>query len=387
MRLVSITCIVALCVLGVIGAKLAGKLVAVKTDLKPEAPTAVARPLPAQIPVTSENAKTTQTPAQAIGDKVRLLEQKAANGDAPSLCRLAVCYAQGDGVEKNEAKAYELMSQAAKAGDAEAMYHLSRYYQRGVGVVRNVVLANRWLRKSQSAGYSPKSANTAKKPKPTNARPDASDNKRLAFQKYMRAADAGDTRAMAELGHLYMTGQGTPRDLVKAAEMFRKGSDAGNRRCTHELGLCYAKGVGVTQDFAKAYALFKSGADANDPDSMHDLGICYYYGRGVKADRAEAQKWFTKSAKAGYRPSQQALASIARSDRTPASGKALTPEQARAAVGLLWMFSQMGGFSTGQSEDQERARDEAFNRHIERQAEAQRAETDARIRAREQGIP
>jgi hypothetical protein len=50
------------------------------------------------------------------------------------------------------------------------------------------------------------------------------------------------------------------------------------------------------------------------------------------------------------------------------------------------MFSQMEGSSTGAS-DQERASDEAFKQHIREQREAQRAETDARIRAREQGFP
>jgi TPR repeat protein len=119
---------------------------------------------------------------------------------------------------------------------------------------------------------------------------------------------------------------------------------------------------------------------------MHDLGICYYNSRGVKADLAEAQKWLTRSAKAGYRPSQQAFAGIARSGRTPTSGMALSPEQARAAVGLLWMFSQMGGSSTA-APNGESASDEAIKQHIREQGEAQRAETDARIQAREQGIP
>ena len=328
-------------------------------------------------------AMTGPAKAQTPQDDARRQEKRASVGDIAAMRRVGIIYATGRGVAKNPQKAFLWMSRAARAGDAEAMYDLSRFYQRGVGVAPNEVLARQWLKKSEGAGFSPKPADTAKKP--TEARPDASKNLQLSFQKYERAAAAGDAGAMAELGHLYLQGQGTPRDVVKAAEMFRKGSDAGNRRCTHELAVCYATGRGVPQDWDKAFALFKRGADANDPASMHDLGICYYYGKGTPADRAEAQKWLIKSAKAGYHPSNQALASLARPSRASAPGRGgVSPDQARAAIGMLWLFSQMSGPSAGPSDEQKEG-DEQFKRYIQQQREVQRAETDARIRARERG--
>ncbi len=334
--------------------------------------------------LASMAAMTGPAAAQSPQNDVRRQEKLAAAGDVAAMRRVGISYAMGRGVAKNEQKAFQWMSRAAKAGDAEAMYYLWRFYQRGEGVAANQALATQWLRKSQIAGFSPNSSKDTPK-KPPAARPDPSKNLQLAFQKYERAAAAGDSEAMAVLGSFYMHGQGTPRDVVKAAEMYQKGADAGNRRCAHELGLCYVNGVGVKQDLAKAFALFKSGAEALDPDSMHDLAMCYYHGKGVKANRAEAQKWLAKAAKTGHRPSQQALASIDRANKAPAASKRPSTEQVVVAVGLLWAFSQMMGSSTSPA-DEAAEREEKFNRHIEQQAEKDFQESEARIRAREQGV-
>jgi uncharacterized protein len=320
--------------------------------------------------------------AQSHQESFRHQEQLAAAGDVAAMRRVGIGYAMGRGVAKNEHRGFQWVSRAANAGDGEAMYNLSKFYLRGVGVPRDQTAAKEWLAKSERAGFSPKSLDTPKQP--AAGPPVLSKSVQKAFENFERRAAAGDAGAMAELGYCYQHGLGTARDFGKAAEMFQKGADAGNRRCIHDLGACYATGRGVTQDWAKAFALFKRGADAQDPVSMHDLALCYYQGKGVPVNQAEAQKWLNKSAKAGYTPSKQALASIARASRTPAAGKAMSPEQARAALALLWAFSQMMGSGSGPS-DAEKARDEEFKEYIRHERDAQREETDARIRARERG--
>lgn len=53
-------------------------------------------------------------------------EKAAQKGHAEAAMRLALLYAQGAGVEKNEKKAFTYMEQAAKAGNTNALYNVGR---------------------------------------------------------------------------------------------------------------------------------------------------------------------------------------------------------------------------------------------------------------------
>ena len=59
---------------------------------------------------------------------------QALNGDAQAQRELAQRYYDGEGVEQDYAKAFELYSEAAAQGDAEAQFSVAYMYDMGEGV-------------------------------------------------------------------------------------------------------------------------------------------------------------------------------------------------------------------------------------------------------------
>ena len=51
-----------------------------------------------------------------------------------------------------------------------------------------------------------------------------------AIAAYRKAADKGNTSAMVELGVLYGTGAGVPKDDAEARKLFARAAEAGNPR-------------------------------------------------------------------------------------------------------------------------------------------------------------
>src|SRR5437667_1615236 len=117
-----------------------------------------------------------------------------------------------------------------------------------------------------------------------------------------READAGNARAMANLGFMYESGRGgLTKDDAEAVRWYRKGAEAGDPGAMNNLGAMYAAGRGgLAQDGAEAVRWYRRGADAGNGRAMTNLGILYESGRGGLAkDDVEAARWYRKGADAG----------------------------------------------------------------------------------------
>ena len=284
-----------------LGAKIAGKLIFETAHQKPN-------------PAADRSPEKREATSQEVTDSVRLLEQKAAKGDIPSVRQLALCYAHGDGVAKNEAKAFELMTQAARAGDGEGMYHLSLIYRRGQGVTRDMAKANEWLTKSTHTRFDPRSLGTPSQTASTHSGP----------------------------------GGKTPINM----EALERRANAGNAQSMYELGVYLCIGNGVPKDEKKGVAWLERAAQAGHVEAMNDLGCCYYYGRCVKKDLNLAKEWLTKAAQAGSPQARRAFAK--------ANGKTswndLSEEQKKLSIGLLMLaWSAPGTSDEAQKKEKEEA--------------------------------
>jgi TPR repeat protein len=98
------------------------------------------------------------------------------------------------------------------------------------------------------------------------------------------AADQGDAAGKVEVGALYETGAGVPRDYAEAMRWYRKAADqvpdselvvGGVAAGQRAVALLYARGLGVTADKDQARTWMKKAADQGD---------------------SEAQTWLTKNA-------------------------------------------------------------------------------------------
>ena len=108
------------------------------------------------------------------------------------------------------------------------------------------------------------------------------------FQAMLEQAELGDSAVYHDLGVRYAEGDGTPKDMERAAHWFAQSAELGDIRSMESLGRCYQLGAGVEADMARALELYQSAADEGHAPAMTDLGLCYENGNGVEEDPEEA---------------------------------------------------------------------------------------------------
>jgi TPR repeat protein len=113
---------------------------------------------------------------------------------------------------------------------------------------------------------------------------------------FQRAAEKGNADAEAALGELYEAGQGVPQDMKKALEYYRMAAEKGNAGAQYTMGFLAECGRGVPQNQAEAAKWFLKAAAQGEPLSQYDLGQRYEKGVGVAVDLAESFKWFKLAA-------------------------------------------------------------------------------------------
>ena len=114
---------------------------------------------------------------KAYAKAAELWRPLAEKGDAEAQYSLGTLYAEGKGVEQNDATAFLWFQRAANQGVAAAQYNVGASYATGAGIAKSDVDAARWFR---------------------------------------RAADQGMAFAQLNLGLLYAAGNGVPQDDVEA---------------------------------------------------------------------------------------------------------------------------------------------------------------------------
>lgn len=181
-------------------------------------------------------------------------------GNAEGTFNLAVCVANGDGIDKNAEKASALFLAAAEKGHARAQYSLAARLERGEGVVKDMTKAVGWMKK---------------------------------------AAEQGDADAQYAYGACRCLGEGVTKDLKDGAHWYELASQQGHVKATMNLGMCFEKGDGVEKDTTKAAQLYTKASDAGDMFAQYYLGLMYENGEGVEVDIKKAAELIAKAAAQG----------------------------------------------------------------------------------------
>jgi len=198
---------------------------------------------------------------------------------------------------------------AAARGQGNAAATLAYMYEQGRGVPADQAEAVSWLRKAAALGQVDSTRNLARALRDGTmgvARDDAA-----AFALFKQAADTGDVLAQADLGHMYLTGHGTPVDPAAAAEQFRAAAEKGNAYAERELAVLTEHGTGTPQDAAAALLLYRAAAAQGLAAAQADLGFDYQFGRlGLVADPVEAARLLRLAADQGNPFAQDVLGDI-----------------------------------------------------------------------------
>ncbi|WP_421726483.1 caspase family protein [Bauldia sp.] len=120
-----------------------------------------------------------------------------------------------------------------------------------------------------------------------------------AHEWYRRSADAGNVAAMSNLASLYQTGSGVPTDFDAARHWYGRAAAGGNAVATNALGLLHQDGLGGPQDLDEARALFEAAADEGVHEAINNLARLYNYGRGVAVDYVQARQLYEDAAALG----------------------------------------------------------------------------------------
>ncbi len=173
-----------------------------------------------------------------------------------------------------------------------------------------------------------------------------------------RAANLGYAPAQFYLAKLYESGDaGLKKDIAEARRWTERAAQAGDRRAMHNLGLYYFEGAGGAKNSTTAAQWFRRAADLGLADSQYNLARLYEEGLGVGKNGAEAYKWYLIAARNGDAESQKSAARVkpqlsaeaqTAAQRSAAGFKPATANPSQSVLASAAATVGAGGVSTAQ---------------------------------------
>ncbi len=248
-----------------------------------------------------------QLPAQQNAptpESFEALKRKAETGDGTAQFNVALRYANGQGVVKDDAEAVKWYRKAAEQNDARAQTYLGSCYEFGRGVAKDVAEAVKWYRRAAEQNDSRAQFNLGVCYE--NGR-GVAKNEAEAVTWYRKAAEQNEADAQYNLGIFYRTGRGVAKDEIEAAKWDRKAAEQGVAQAQFNLGVSYEFGNGVAKDYMEAVKWYRKAAEQGDAMAQNNLGAAYAHGYGVAKDYVEAVKWVRKAAEQDHTTAQYGL--------------------------------------------------------------------------------
>ena len=90
-----------------------------------------------------------------------------------------------------------------------------------------------------------------------------------------------------------------PRDLALARTWYERAAAAGNSQAMHNLGVLHAEGAAGKPDYAGAIRWFREASEHGVRDSQYNLAILLARGVGSRQDLPQAYQWFALAAAQG----------------------------------------------------------------------------------------
>ena len=119
---------------------------------------------------------------------------------------------------------------------------------------------------------------------------------------------------MVELGVLFATGSGVPKDQAQARKLFERAAEAGNPRGITNLA-ALSENAGAPSDPVKARALLARAAATNSTEAQYQLGLMIADGIGGPKDDIAARALFEKAAAQGHPGALERMGAFVQSGR------------------------------------------------------------------------
>jgi TPR repeat protein len=124
---------------------------------------------------------------------------------------------------------------------------------------------------------------------------DIKPNYKTAMAWYRRAADAGNTRAMTNLG-ANLAESADRASCLEGVALLEKAASAGESSAMYNIASMYGSGDVLPLNGAEEQRWRLRAGEAGNPFAMLDLGLAFQMGQqGVVKDRSKAIYWYRKA--------------------------------------------------------------------------------------------
>ncbi|NDB68752.1 MAG: sel1 repeat family protein [Methylocystaceae bacterium] len=120
-----------------------------------------------------------------------------------------------------------------------------------------------------------------------------------SFKLLKPLAEKGDSRAQGELGALYLSGRGAPKDPKEGMRWTKEAATKGLATAQYNLGIMYLDGQLAPQNFPEAMKWLLAAASQGVPAAQASVAAMFYEGQGVPQNYEEAAKWMQLAAAQG----------------------------------------------------------------------------------------
>ena len=196
----------------------------------------------------------------------------------------------------------KLLREKAKDGDPFAMHQIGLLYQRGLGVKIDLEKSLQWHEKAGEKGLVIALVDAG-----NLYLSDTFHEEKKAYQCYLKAAAKGYHEAEVHLGDCYYCGLGVEEDTEKAEVCFRRAMEHGNAEACDALGTIYVMGDGMEAREEEAIRCFEIGAQRGAASCYYKWADCYFFGRGTKVNYAKALELYEKAWDMGYVPAAASI--------------------------------------------------------------------------------
>ena len=271
--------------------------------------TAVALVQPAHwvIPKTFGPDTTKSWPGNAsVEQTLRAAEQ----GDPLAQCAVGDLYMKGakgtNAVPEDHAKAVEWYQKSAEQGCAMAQFKLALKYSRGVGVAMDEAKAAAWFQKAVDQGKKEAARHLADMY--ASGRGPVMRNDAKAVGLYQRAIDlSGDTLSEFLLAKMVAQGLGVPKNEALALELYQDAANAGEGRSQCKLGEMHLSGNGLPKDLVRAYAWYSLACSSSEALTA----------KAAKQSKNDAEPKLTPEQKAEAAKLIEDLSTVIRKNKRP----------------------------------------------------------------------
>jgi hypothetical protein len=123
----------------------------------------------------------------------------------------------------------------------------------------------------------------------------------LAFTIGCSSRTTGELSAqeLIRKGNRYYAGTWVPRDVEKAAELYKRAAETGDADALYLVGRSYDTGVGLPKNDIEATAYYVRAARAGNAEAQYRLGLAYSRGTGTSKNLLLAYLWLNRAASSG----------------------------------------------------------------------------------------